>query len=65
MSNGMQRQRHGVAKNLYESIGGIVVGSALVVLARGLLQHRRRTAPAPKPTEAAAATSAEHTEATS
>ncbi|WP_200235244.1 carbon monoxide dehydrogenase [Thiohalocapsa halophila] len=42
MSEGRQRQRHGVAKNLAEGIGGLVVGAALVVLARSLLRERRR-----------------------
>ena len=41
MSDGRQRQRHGVAKNLAEGIGGLVVGAALVVLARSLLRQRR------------------------
>jgi hypothetical protein len=41
MSQGRQRQRHGVAKNLAEGVGGLVVGAALVVLARSLPRQRR------------------------
>lgn len=37
---GMQRQRHGVTKNLAEGIGGLVVGAALVVLASQWLKRR-------------------------
>ncbi|MCF7992383.1 MAG: carbon monoxide dehydrogenase [Thiohalocapsa sp.] len=48
MSDGRQRQRHGVAKNLAEGIGGLVVGAALVVMIRSALKHRRgRAASAP------------------
>lgn len=41
---GMQRQRHGVAKNLAEGIGGLIVGAALVVLASQWLKRRRKDA---------------------
>jgi hypothetical protein len=48
MSDGRQRQRHGVAKNLAEGVGGLVVGAALVVMIRSALKHRRgRAASAP------------------
>jgi hypothetical protein len=39
---GLQRQRHGVAKNLAEGAGGLIVGAALVLLWRGLSTRRRR-----------------------
>lgn len=49
MSQGRQRQRHGVAKNLAEGVGGLVVGAALVVLTRRLLrQHRGGAAATPQ-----------------
>jgi len=35
-----QRQRHGVTKNLAEGVGGLLVGSALVLLVRELLRGR-------------------------
>ncbi|WP_242479080.1 hypothetical protein [Lamprobacter modestohalophilus] len=40
----MQRQRHGVAKNLAEGIGGLIVGAALVVLASQWHKRRRKGA---------------------
>lgn len=42
--HGMQRQRHGVAKNLAEGIGGLIVGAALVVLASQWHKRRRKGA---------------------
>ncbi|MEA3638891.1 MAG: hypothetical protein VBE63_02985 [Lamprobacter sp.] len=42
--HGMQRQRHGVAKNLAEGIGGLIVGAALVVLTSQWLKRRRKDA---------------------
>lgn len=45
MSGGRQRQRHGVAKNLAEGIGGLLVGAAAVVLLRGLLRARTGASP--------------------
>ncbi|WP_462322490.1 carbon monoxide dehydrogenase [Halochromatium sp.] len=39
--HGMQRQRHGVAKNLAEGVGGVIVGAALVVLASQWLKRRQ------------------------
>lgn len=45
MSDGPQRHRHGVYKNLFDVIGGLAVGAAAVLLLRGLA--RRREAPAP------------------
>ncbi|MFE8035466.1 carbon monoxide dehydrogenase [Thiohalocapsa marina] len=47
-SDGPQRQRHGVRKNMVEGVGGVIVGAALVVMAVSLLK-RRRAAPAPQP----------------
>jgi len=41
MPDQRQRQRHGVAKNLAEGVGGLIVGSALVLLVRGLLRGRK------------------------
>lgn len=35
-----QRQRHGVSKNLVESVGGVILGAALVLLATRLLRSR-------------------------
>jgi hypothetical protein len=40
MSDHRQRQRHGVHKNLVEGIGGLLVGVALVVVARGIARRR-------------------------
>jgi hypothetical protein len=40
--HGMQRQRHGVAKNLAEGVGGVVVGAALVVLVGQWLKRRQQ-----------------------
>lgn len=40
MSDHRQRQRHGVTKHLVEGVGGFLVGSALVLLARRLLGSR-------------------------
>jgi hypothetical protein len=37
----MQRQRHGVTKNLAEGVGGVVVGAALVVLVGQWLKRRQ------------------------
>ncbi|MBK5940241.1 hypothetical protein [Halochromatium roseum] len=42
--HGLQRQRHGVAKNLAEGIGGLIVGAALVVLTSQWLKRRRKHA---------------------
>jgi len=39
---GMQRQRHGVSKNLAEGVGGVVVGAALVVLVGHWLKRRQQ-----------------------
>jgi hypothetical protein len=50
--SGRQRQRHGVAKNLAEGIGGLVVGAALVVLIRGMLKQRAASAPSAMPANA-------------
>lgn len=41
MSQGPQRQRHGVKKKLVEGAGGLLVGVALVVLLRGLVKQRQ------------------------
>jgi hypothetical protein len=38
----MQRQRHGVTKNLAEGVGGVVVGAALVVLVGQWLKRRQQ-----------------------
>ncbi len=57
--HGMQRQRHGVAKNLAEGIGGLVVGAALVLLTRGLMKHRARSQSPSAPTASAAEASTE------
>ncbi|MEA1051860.1 hypothetical protein U5801_18915 [Lamprobacter modestohalophilus] len=56
---GMQRQRHGVAKNLAEGIGGLIVGAALVVLASQWLKRRRKDALATDHTDADADADAE------
>ncbi|TVQ88219.1 MAG: carbon monoxide dehydrogenase [Chromatiaceae bacterium] len=54
---GPQRQRHGVAKNLAEGIGGLMVGAALVLLLGALRRSRHPQPPAsipsppPTPTE--------------
>lgn len=40
MSNGRQRQRHGVTKHLAEGIGGLLVGAAAVLLLRQWLNRR-------------------------
>lgn len=40
MSSQMQRQRHGVAKNIVEGVGGIIVGAAAVVLLRTLMKKK-------------------------
>lgn len=45
MSDGRQRQRHGVAKNLAEGIGGLLVGAAAVLLLRGWLRQRATANP--------------------
>jgi len=37
-SHGMQRQRHGVTKNLVEGVGGFIVGAALTILIGNLLK---------------------------
>ncbi len=42
--HGMQRQRHGVAKNLAEGVGGVIVGAALVVLASQWRKRRQQGA---------------------
>lgn len=39
---GPQRQRHGVTKARVEGLGGLLVGAALVLLARSLLASRRQ-----------------------
>jgi ABC-type uncharacterized transport system permease subunit len=59
---GQQRQRHGVAKNIAEGVGGVVVGAALVVLARHLLRRRDQQRAAPHALEKPAAdpAAAEH-----
>lgn len=44
----MQRQRHGVQKKLVEGAGGVLVGVALVLLARGLMKRRAKSEPAEK-----------------
>ena len=49
MGAGRQRQRHGVAKNLTEGVGGWVVGAALVVLIREVLKKRSAASPADAP----------------
>jgi hypothetical protein len=36
----MQRQRHGVAKNIAEGVGGLLVGAAGVLLLRSLLRKK-------------------------
>lgn len=36
-----QRQRHGAAKNLAEGVGGLIVGTALVLLVRELMRGRK------------------------
>ncbi len=43
MSSHMQRQRHGVAKNIAEGVGGLVVGAAAVVLLRSLFKKKSST----------------------
>ncbi|MEY6433940.1 carbon monoxide dehydrogenase [Thioalkalicoccus limnaeus] len=40
MSDYGQRHRHGVTKHLVEGVGGFLVGSALVLLAKRLLGSR-------------------------
>lgn len=50
--HGMQRQRHGVAKNLAEGVGGVIVGAALVVLASQWLKRRQQGALATDRTDA-------------
>lgn len=52
MSDGRQRQRHGVTKNLVEGIGGLLFGAAAVLLLREWLS-RRGAIPAPVPVSAA------------
>lgn len=42
MSDRRQRQRHGVHKKLAEGIGGLLVGAALVLLARSIFKARAR-----------------------
>jgi len=49
---GVQRQRHGVAKNLAEGVGGVIVGAALVVLASQWLRRRQQGALATDRTDA-------------
>lgn len=61
MSEGRQRQRHGVAKNLAEGVGGLVVGAALVVLTRSLLRQRRGVGATPEALPRAADPSASAT----
>jgi hypothetical protein len=39
---GPQRQRHGVTKARVEGLGGLLVGAALVLLARSVLASRRQ-----------------------
>jgi len=39
-ADGQQRQRHGVAKNIVEGIGGVLVGAALVLFVSRLLKPR-------------------------
>jgi hypothetical protein len=64
MSNGQQRQRHGVTKNLVEGLGGLIVGAAAVLLLRQWLKQDRPKAaaaaappaPAPVPPAASGAT---------
>lgn len=43
-SSSPQRHQHGVKKKLVEGIGGVLVGTALVLLMRGIF--KRRTAAA-------------------
>lgn len=38
MTDGPQRQRHGVTKNLVEGLGGLLVGAAAVLLLRAWLR---------------------------
>lgn len=38
----MQRQRHGVTKNLVEGVGGVIVGAALVVFASQWFKRRQQ-----------------------
>lgn len=45
----MQRQRHGVTKNLVEGVSGFIVGVALFILIGNLLERGPR---AKQPTEA-------------
>lgn len=45
MSDGHQRQRHGVKKKLVEGIGGLLTGAALVVLLRELVKRRATASP--------------------
>lgn len=40
--HGMQRQRHGVTKNLVEGVGGVIVGAALVVFAGQWFKRRQQ-----------------------
>jgi len=42
-----QRQRHGVSKNPFETIGGLAVGAALILLIRNGLGRRPRPRPHP------------------
>jgi hypothetical protein len=63
-SAGGQRQRHGVAKNLAEGMGGLVVGAAIVVLARDILRRGdRRPAASPQAPPQLATTAADPTAA--
>jgi hypothetical protein len=39
---GPQRQRHGVTKAKAEGVGGVLVGAALVLIARSIFSSRRR-----------------------
>ncbi len=51
---GMQRQRHGVSKNLAEGVGGVIVGAALVVLVGQWVKRRRQATLARDASEAEA-----------
>ncbi|WP_242513572.1 carbon monoxide dehydrogenase [Halochromatium salexigens] len=52
--HGMQRQRHGVTKNLVEGVGGVIVGAALVVFASQWFKRRQQRGLATEPAEAEA-----------
>jgi hypothetical protein len=55
-AQGLQRQRHGVSKNLLEIVGGLVVGAALVLLALNLTKRQRPSSSRPNATGAGAST---------